>query len=314
MQAWYKKIKRFFGLETENISVAEKIASVSGGFVSIFLVSYVSFQFTGAIGAALIAPSLGATAVLLFAVPHGRLSQPWSLFAGHLLSACIGVSCFQFIPNMFLAAGMAVGLAIGAMHVFRCIHPPGGATAIAAVIGGTAINDLGYQFVITPILLNVIIIFIVAVVFNNFFPWRRYPVSLMRFTDASVTDLNNASSMIDKKQIEKALGDMDLVVDVTTDDLQRLMALTLEHASKLQMTAEQIGLGGFYTNGCHGGEWSVRQIIDEHSSTEPAKDMVIFRVVEGRGLRSADSCTRQDFAYWAAREVFPNKVYEVGKN
>jgi len=313
MQTWHKQLKHFFGLESKNISAAEKVVSALGSFISISLVSFISFQFTDAIGAALIAPSMGATAVLLFAVPHGRLSQPWPLFAGNLVSACVGVTCYIFVPNVFLAAGLAVGLAVGLMHLLKCIHPPGGATAIAAVIGGTAINDLGYQFVITPILLNVIIIFTVAVVFNSIFPWRRYPVSLMRFTDAPVANLNRASSLLDKKQIEKALADMDLVVDVTTDDLQRLIALTIEHADKLQMTAQQIKMSGFYTNGLHSGEWSVRQIIDEHSSPDPVKDMVIYRVVEGQGLRSSDSCTRQEFARWAAREVFPNKEEEPGQ-
>lgn len=300
------QIKHFFGVGPENISTAEKVVSMLGGFISISLIAYISYQFTGAIGAALVAPSMGATAVLLFAVPHGRLSQPWPLFVGNLVSACVGVTCFIIVPNVFLAAGLAVGLAIAFMHILRCIHPPGGATAIAAVIGGPVITDLGYQFVITPILLNVIVIFVIAVVFNSIFPWRRYPVSLMRFTEAPAANLQSASSLLDRKQIEKAIADMDLVVDVTTDDLQRLIALTMEHASKLEMTADQIKMGGFYTNGRHGGEWSVRRIIDEYNSPDPKKDMVIYRVVEGQGLRSSDSCTRQDFARWAVRELFPN--------
>jgi len=109
-------------LESKNISTAEKVVSALGSFISISLVSFISFQFTDAIGAALIAPSMGATAVLLFAVPHGRLSQPWPLFAGNLVSACVGVTCYIFVPNVFLAAGLAVGL----MHLLKCIHPPGG--------------------------------------------------------------------------------------------------------------------------------------------------------------------------------------------
>ncbi len=300
------QIKHFFGIESEHISTAEKVVSTLGGFVSIVLIAYISYQFTGATGAALIAPSMGATAVLLFAVPHGKLSQPWSLFSGHLVSAGIGVTCFLIVPNIFLATGLAVGLAIAVMHVLRCIHPPGGATAIAAVIGGPVITDLGYQFLITPILLNVVVIFIVAVVFNSIFPWRRYPVSLMRFTEAPAANLQRTSNLLDRTQIEKALADMDLVVDITTDDLQRLIALTIKHASNLEMTADQIKMGGFYTNGQHGGNWSVRQIIDEYNSPDPEKNMVIYRVVEGQGLRSSDSCTRQDFARWAVRELFPN--------
>jgi len=307
MQFRYQQFKHFFGLEPENISRAEKLVSSLGGFLSISLVAYISFQSTGAIGAAMIVPSMGAAAVLLFAVPHGRLSQPWPLIGGNLISALVGVSCYKIVPDIFIAAGLAVGLAIGLMHIFRCVHPPGGATALAAVIGGPAINDMGYQFVISPILINVLVLFIVAVVFNSVFPWRRYPVSLMRFTDTPVTDKHTPASVIDKKLIEKALSDMDLIVDVTTDDLQRLFALTLEHVNEQKLTADQIKLGQYYTNGLHGGDWSVRWIIDESQHADPEKDMVIFRVVEGHGLRSASSCTRTEFAHWAAREVFPNK-------
>jgi CBS domain-containing membrane protein len=307
MQSWYRRSLRFLGLQRETVSVAEKLVSTLGGILGIFLVAYVTYEFTGITGAALIVPSMGASAVLLFAVPHGRLSQPWSLFGGHLVSAAIGVACHQLIPGTFLAAGLAVGLAIGAMHLLSCIHPPGGATALAAVIGGPAIHNLGYGYIAEPILLNSVIIFVVAVVFNSIFPWRRYPVSMMRFTDAPAPGPRINARLIDTQYIEQALSDMDLIVDLTTEDLQRLFALTLEHAEKQHVSPAQVRLGHYYTNGKHGAEWSVRRIIDESSSTDPIKDMVIYRVVEGHGIRSADSCTRREFAAWAAREVFTNE-------
>lgn len=121
---------------------------------------------------------MGASAVLLFAVPHGQLSQPWSVFGGHILSAIVGVTCARWIPNEMLAASTAVGAAIGVMYYLRCIHPPGGATALVAVIGGEGIHSLGYQFVITPILINVCVMLVVAVLYNYLFAWRRYPISL----------------------------------------------------------------------------------------------------------------------------------------
>ena len=121
---------------------------------------------------------MGASAVLLFAVPHGALSQPWNVFGGHVLSAIIGVSCAMLFSNEIIAASAAVGIAIGVMHYLRCIHPPGGATALAAVIGGEATHALGYQFVITPVLINALVMLAVAVAFNFAFPWRRYPAWL----------------------------------------------------------------------------------------------------------------------------------------
>jgi len=306
-----KHIRLFLAIEPESISVAEKLVASLGGLVGITLISIISFQFTGASGAALIVPSMGASAVLVFAVPHGKLSQPWALIGGNLISAIAGVTCYKLVPDTFIAAGMAVGLAIGLMHLFSCIHPPGGATALAAVIGGPAINSLGYEYVLTPILLNVSIIFIVAVLFNNLFPWRRYPsTAMMRFTDqnqqnSAKTELDPIHS-IDKQSIEKAMKDMDLVMDVTVEDLQRLMSLSLQHAEHKRMTSGQILLDHYYTNGRHGPHWSVRRIIDESASDDPKKDMVIYRVVEGERFNTADSCTREAFARWSAREVFPN--------
>ncbi|MCW8901071.1 MAG: HPP family protein [Gammaproteobacteria bacterium] len=298
------KLKNFLGIDN-SVSSAEKLASTLGGFVGIFLISWISFYFTGMSGAALIVPSMGASAVLVFAVPHGKLSQPWALFGGHLISAFIGVLCYQLVPDLFLAASLAVGLAIGAMHIFNCIHPPGGATALAAVIGGSAINSLGFEYMLTPVLLNTIVIFLTAVVFNSFFPWRRYPTSMMRFTDTPTIEHKKPSRYIDKEHIERALSDIDLVIDLSVDDLQQLFALTLEHAETPQFSPRQIKLGHYYTNSKHGAEWSVRQIIDEAISDDPKKDMVIYRVVEGQGLQSADSCTRSEFAHWAVREIFP---------
>jgi CBS-domain-containing membrane protein len=78
-----------------------------------------------------------------------------------------------------IAAGASVGLAIGAMYYTRCIHPPGGATALAAVIGGPNIHALGYQYILTPIAINTATILLVALLFNALFHWRRYPAFLL---------------------------------------------------------------------------------------------------------------------------------------
>ncbi len=308
LSGWLKQFKRFMALNFDCVSYTEKLVATLGGVIGVSLVSFVSFQFSGATGAALIVPSMGASAVLLFAVPHGKLSQPWSLIGGHVISAIVGVICYQLFHDTYLSAGLAVGFAIGAMHVFKCIHPPGGATALAAIIGGPAIHSLGYMYILSPILLNTLIILIVAIIFNGFFPWRRYPAAfMMRFTDQPVKVDKYHMHLVDKKAVEQAIVDMDLVMDVTVEDLQRVIQLSLDHARHQKVSIEQIKLGHFYTNGLHGVDWSVRSIIDESKSSEPKNDMVIYRVVEGQRFNTADSCTRQAFSDWAAREVFPNK-------
>ncbi|MDT8387792.1 MAG: HPP family protein [Thiogranum sp.] len=158
----------------------EKWISLTGGLTGILAIMLVSEASLGLNGSASLVTSMGASAVLLFAVPHGALSQPWSVFGGHLVSAVIGVACAQMIAQPFVAAPLAVALAIGAMHYLRCIHPPGGATALTAVMGGDAVQALGFQFVITPVLLNVLVILSITVLFNFPFAWRRYPAALGR--------------------------------------------------------------------------------------------------------------------------------------
>jgi len=299
------KIKFSLGID-RSVSLAEILVSTLGGFIGIFLVMWVSFYFTGAGGVALIVPSMGASAVLVFAVPHGKLSQPWALFGGHLSSAIVGIACYQLFPDMlFLASGLAVGLAIGGMHILRCVHPPGGATALAAVIGSSQVHALGFEFVLFPVALNCLIIFITAVVFNSFLPWRRYPTSLMRFIDTPHFKEKKSFCYIDKQHIERALADIDLVVDLASSELQQIFTLALEHANTPIFSPKQIRLGHYYSNSKHGPEWSVRQIIDEACSDDPVKDMVIYRIVEGLGVGSASSCTRIEFSHWTARELFP---------
>ncbi len=155
----------------------EKWLSLSGGLAGMLGVLLISEAQLGLAGSAGLVASMGASAVLLFAVPHGPLSQPWPVFGGHLVSAIVGVASAQMIAQPLLASGLAVALAIGAMAYLRCIHPPGGATALTAVAGGDAVHSLGYHYVVTPVMLNAITILLVAVLFNYLFPWRRYPAA-----------------------------------------------------------------------------------------------------------------------------------------
>jgi len=246
---------------------------------------------------------MGTAAVLLFALPHAPLSQPWALFMGNLISAVIGVSAYMLIPNIYLAAGLAVGLAVGAMHLLNCIHPPGGATALVAVVGGPVIHDLGFMYVFSPIFINVLSIFILALTYNSFFAWRRYPVSIMRFTEKKASTSKDTSVSLQSKYIEQAMLDMDLVLDVTLDDLSRLFTLASEHAHKDKLKTSEIQLGHFYTNAKHGHEWSVRQVIDEAPNPNPKNDLIIYRCSEGADYGHNDCCTRAEFAQWAVREL-----------
>lgn len=176
MKEKLKFLKQWASVQRRGGGHVEKWVSNSGGFVALLAVMYVSMEQLDLHGAQSLVASMGATAVLLFAVPHGPLSQPWAVMGGHLSSAVIGVACARYIGDPLLAAPLAVGLSIGAMHYLNCIHPPGGATALTAVIGGDSIHQLGFQFALTPVLVNVGVILVVAILFNFPFAWRRYPL------------------------------------------------------------------------------------------------------------------------------------------
>ncbi|VEA74072.1 HPP family [Serratia rubidaea] len=89
----------------------------------------------GSVNLWFVAP-MGASAVLLFAVPASPLAQPWSIVGGNLVAALIGVSCGKLIGDPGLACGVAACLAIGVMFKLRCLHPPSGAVALTAILGG----------------------------------------------------------------------------------------------------------------------------------------------------------------------------------
>jgi CBS-domain-containing membrane protein len=211
-------LRALLGVELDEVSWREKTISAAGGAVSIMAILLVTHHLLGLSGAPMLVASMGASAVLLFAVPHGALSQPWPLVGGHFTSAVIGVTCARYLGSIELAAACAVGLSIGVMHQFKSIHPPGGATALTAVMGGPAVHDLGYSFVWRPVMVNVAVILAVGVIFNLPFAWRRYPVYLTRRRTAVVE-----ASELSHGDVVEALRSIDSFIDITEDDLRRLL-------------------------------------------------------------------------------------------
>jgi CBS domain-containing membrane protein len=141
----------------------ETIVSVIGAFVSTLLATFFSDMILSAEGTHIILASTGATAILVFGMPHVQASQPWNIIGGHLVSAFVGVTCYLLIPIDILAASVAIPVAMYVMHSLRCMHPPGGATAITAVIGGESVHHLGYSFLIVPVFFNAIIVLSIAI-------------------------------------------------------------------------------------------------------------------------------------------------------
>ena len=148
-----------------------------GAFLGIFAILIVgkllSFPEVFLIG------SFGASAVLVYGAPVSDFAQPRNLIGGHVISALVGVSVFLLMGDISIfAAPTSVSLAIVAMHFTRTLHPPGGATALIAIIGGDKIHSLGYLYVLSPVLIGAILILIVALLVNNISsnPKRNYPI------------------------------------------------------------------------------------------------------------------------------------------
>ncbi|MCP4877340.1 MAG: hypothetical protein GY896_17915 [Gammaproteobacteria bacterium] len=205
----------------------EMLISAIGGFVGIAAIFVAGQMWFDPEISVLIVPSMGASAVLLFAAPHAPFSQPWNVLAGHAISAVIGVACWRWIPGLGVAAAFAVGLAIGAMYFTRCIHPPGGATALAAVIGSEKLHHLGFAYVLEPILLNVAVILLIAIVFNGMFKWRRYPAHWHLKSKSGEADTGEYAP-INHEDFVYALSQIDTFVDISEEDLLRIYHLATE--------------------------------------------------------------------------------------
>ena len=150
-----------------------------GAFVGIYGVALLGeyAQLTGYDQLFLVG-SFGASAVLIYGVPMAELSQPRNLVGGHLVSALVGVTLYKLLPDaVALSSALAVSLAVVAMHFTKTLHPPGGATALIAVIGGPQVHELGYWYVLSPVGVGVVVMLLVALLVNNLSanPKRHYP-------------------------------------------------------------------------------------------------------------------------------------------
>ncbi len=294
---------QLIGAEGHPASHTEKLVSALGAFAGILSVYLASNYFLGE-SAVLMVASMGASAVLLFAVPHGALSQPWPLLGGHLVSACVGAACARHVPDALLAAPLAVALAVGCMYYLRCIHPPGGATALVAVIGGPDVHALGYQFILTPVLLNVLAILAMAVAFNALFHWRIYPAHLQRHLRRRADSGDETRDSIAHADFVYALSQIDSFIDVNEHDLLRIYELATQDKNSAGPDPAQLQTGHYYSNGRYGADWGVRLIIEQDERDDRADRKLIYKSVTGPGRRTTAVTTREEFARWARYEVY----------
>ncbi len=208
------------------LSARERLRSCLGALVGIACVGVTMRVLPGIPDALplLVAP-MGASAVLLFAVPASPLAQPWSLLGGNLVAAVVGVACARWIADPLLAASLAIALAIGAMLALRCVHPPSGAVALTAVVGGPAVHALGFGFVLAPIALQSAALLAAALVYHAL-TGHRYPHRAAPARDAGQA----AARGFTREDLEAVLKRRTEWLDVSTDDLDALLRETELHA------------------------------------------------------------------------------------
>jgi len=224
-----------------SVSPAERLRAALGAFLGILLTAGVSALALGqGPELPLLVAPIGASAVLLFAVPSSPLAQPWSLLMGNCLAAMVGVSCAALIGPTPIAAALAAAVSIGLMLSFKCLHPPSGAVALTAVIGGPAITDLGYGFVIWPVGINSILLLFAAVAFNRLtgkqYPHRPAPAPTI---EAKVIPFAPKVSLgISVEDLKSAIRERDEVVSVDPADLEEM----LERAALLAFSRRSAGI------------------------------------------------------------------------
>jgi CBS-domain-containing membrane protein len=158
------------------VGMSEHIWSWLGSAIGIGMCGYLSSRYFEPRDLTLLIGSFGASAVLVYGAIKSPLAQPRNLIGGHVLSGLTGVACYHLFGNtVWLAAAMAVSLAIVVMLATKTLHPPGGATALIAVIGGTKIHNLGFLYALIPAGTGAVTLLVIALLVNNLSKSRKYP-------------------------------------------------------------------------------------------------------------------------------------------
>lgn len=212
------------------VSATEQVRAGIAACAALVIAGALSALLLGP-GGWLIAP-MGASAVLLFCMPSSPMAQPWAVIGGNVVSALVGVACVQAVDAPLVAAPLAAGLAIAAMFALRCLHPPGGAVALTAVLAGPAVHQMGFSYALAPVGLNSVLMVAAAFMFNNL-SGRRYPhaqrsgqQNLHHTEDATP----NARVGFNSDDLDAVLKRYGQVLDISRDDLENIIAETEMHA------------------------------------------------------------------------------------
>jgi len=207
-------------------TLKERLIGCVGALIGICLTGFVCGYFMGNdIHLPLIVAPIGASAVLLFAVPASPLAQPWSIVGGNTISAFVGVTVLTLVKDPAIAIGLAVALAILAMSLTRSLHPPGGAAALTAVIGGAAVTGAGFWFPLVPVALNSLMLVVLGILFHRL-AGRQYPhrQSVAPVNTHKTADPPAAFRVgFNTEDIDAAIANLNETLDISRADLDTLL-------------------------------------------------------------------------------------------
>ncbi len=177
----------------------------------------------------LMAP-LAASSVLLFGFPASPMARPWAIIVGHVVSALVGVVVAHLIPNLIFASGLAVALAILAMAATRSMHPPGGSTALIAVLGGPGVKTAAYSYALLPVGVNTVLLVGIGWLFHRWVSGHSYPHASLSTAPAPAS----ASEIgIWTEDIEAVIARYGDILDIDRSEVE-ILVREAERAARLR--------------------------------------------------------------------------------
>ncbi|QFY63173.1 HPP family protein (plasmid) [Rhizobium grahamii] len=205
--------------------LSDRLLACAGALVAIALTGLLCGMLFGeGSHLPLIVAPMGASAVLLFAVPASPLAQPWSIIGGNTISALMGVVAASLIHDPIIATGVGVSLAIAAMSFTRCLHPPGGAAALTAVLGGPVVASWGMLFPFVPVALNSCLLVAIGLLFHKL-SRHNYPhvVAAPANTHLTADPPSSQRAGFVDEDIDAALATFNETFDIDRADLGRIL-------------------------------------------------------------------------------------------
>jgi CBS domain-containing membrane protein len=199
------------------VNARERLRAAAGAAAGLFFTALVCLWIVGpSPSGSWLIPPLGASAVLVFALPASPLAQPWPVIGGNTLSALVGVACVHWVPDGPWVGALATALAISLMFALRCLHPPGGAMALLPVLMHTAPP---FEFALFPAMASSLLLVLAGVLYNSA-TGRRYPHVQI------APKPSPGDGRFSPADIDAVLARYNQVLDISRDDLESLIRQT----------------------------------------------------------------------------------------